>query len=90
MACSGKRLPCHGKAGGDRTTRDGDSGRNGVFHYEHRGYPVGGFVSVEDTEVGGSGSAEILIRAAEAGTIGNVAEKYDYPAGQAPSTAWKV
>ena len=32
------------------------------------------FVSVEDTEVGGSGSAEILIRAAEAGTIGNVAE----------------
>ena len=36
--------------------------------------PSVAFVSVEDTEVGGSGSAEILIRAAEAGTIGNVAE----------------
>ncbi|SCJ45777.1 Uncharacterized homolog of phage Mu protein gp47 [uncultured Eubacterium sp.] len=36
--------------------------------------PSVGFVSIEETEIGGSGSAEVLIRAAEAGTSGNVAE----------------
>ncbi len=36
--------------------------------------PSVAFVSIEETEIGGSGSAEVLIRAAEAGTSGNVAE----------------